>query len=107
MIALDPTELGRKIRQHDNEFEALYELVGRVDRKVDVLEVKVDAGFERVDAQLTDVNGKLDAILQRLSSRSPGRRGHRLQAVARAGLQPAGWRSGLAVLLGRSGCHVP
>lgn len=86
MAAPDPTELGRRIRQHDNEFEALYELVGRVDRKVDALEAKVDAGFERVDAridaldtkvdagfervdaQLTDVNGKLDAILQRLSS---------------------------------------
>jgi len=27
MIAPGPTELGRKIRQHDNEFEALYELV--------------------------------------------------------------------------------
>jgi hypothetical protein len=67
MAAPDPIELGRKIRQHDNEFEALYELVGRVDRKVDALDAKVDAGFERVDGQLTDVNGKLDAILQRLS----------------------------------------
>ncbi|MGH3974915.1 MAG: hypothetical protein ACRDS9_16545 [Pseudonocardiaceae bacterium] len=68
MAAPDPTELGRKIRQHDNEFEALYELVERVDARIDTLDTKVDAGFERVDVQLNDVNGKLDAILQRLRS---------------------------------------
>ncbi|MGH3799667.1 MAG: hypothetical protein ACRDTD_05935 [Pseudonocardiaceae bacterium] len=90
MAAPDPTELVRKIRQHDNEFEALYELVERVgaridaldtkvdaridaldtkvDARIDALDTKVDAGFERVDVQLIDMNGKLDAILQRLSS---------------------------------------
>lgn len=68
MAAPDPTELGRKIRQHDNEFEALYELVERVDARIDALDTRVDAGFERVDVRLTDMNGKLDAILQRLSS---------------------------------------
>jgi len=50
MAAPDPTELARKIRQHDNELEAIYELMQVVDNKIDTLETKVDAGFERVQS---------------------------------------------------------
>ncbi|MGI9001861.1 MAG: hypothetical protein ACR2GH_09335 [Pseudonocardia sp.] len=48
MAAPDPTELSRKLRQYDNEFEAVYELLQTLDRKV-------DAGFERVDERLIEL----------------------------------------------------
>lgn len=70
---LSPIELTRKVRQHDDDLPALYELVER-------LEDKVDAGFEQVDTQLggirtqlTEVDGKLDVLLQRLEIRRPSR----------------------------------
>ncbi|MFY9807275.1 MAG: hypothetical protein WAK86_08410 [Pseudonocardiaceae bacterium] len=65
MAAADPTEVGRKLRQHDNEFEAAYDLLRIVDGKVDTLEAKVDAGFARLE------NGQ-QQILDLLRGRTPG-----------------------------------
>jgi hypothetical protein len=76
-------ELTRKIRQHDDDLLALYELVERLEGKVDVGFEQVDARFEQVDARfeqvdaqvggirtlLTEVDGKLDVLLQRLEIR--------------------------------------
>ncbi len=59
MISLDPADLSRRIRQHDDDLLSLYELVER-------LEGKVDTGFARVDTQFSEVNGKLDLLLRRL-----------------------------------------
>ncbi len=78
MAAPDPTEVVRKLRQHDNEFESVYDLLRVIDGKVDTLdgkvdtlevkvatlEVKVDAGFERLDAGFE----RLDARSERLES---------------------------------------
>lgn len=50
MAAPDPAELARKIRQHDNELEATYELLQVVDNKIDTLETTVDTGFERLES---------------------------------------------------------
>lgn len=75
VAAPDPTELGRKIRQHDNEFEAVYELLTRVDgkvdaldHKVDALEIKVDAGFERTDARIDALDARVDALSTTVTS---------------------------------------
>lgn len=50
MAAPGPTDVARKLRQHDNELEAVYDLLSVVDGKIDALEVKVDAGFARLDS---------------------------------------------------------
>lgn len=50
MTAPDPTDVARKLRQHDNEFEAVYDLLSVVDGKIDALEAKVDAGFARLES---------------------------------------------------------
>ena len=50
MTASDPTDVARKLRQHDNEFEAVYDLLSVVDGKIDALEAKVDAGFARLES---------------------------------------------------------
>ncbi|QJY51184.1 hypothetical protein [Pseudonocardia broussonetiae] len=58
MTAPDPTDVARKLRQHDNEFEAVYDLLSVVDGKIDALEAKVDAGFARLESgqqQILDV----------------------------------------------------
>jgi hypothetical protein len=58
MTAPDPTDVARKLRQHDNEFEAVYDLLSVVDGKIDVLEAKVDAGFARLESgqqQILDI----------------------------------------------------
>lgn len=49
MTAPDPTDVARKLRQHDNEFEAVYDLLSVVDGKIDAIEAKVDAGFARLE----------------------------------------------------------
>ena len=64
MAAPDPAEVGRKLRQHDNEFEAVYDLLRVVDGKVDALEAKVDAGFARLESGQQQ-------ILELLRSRPP------------------------------------
>lgn len=58
MTAPDPTDVARKLRQHDNEFEAVYDLLSVVDVKIDALEAKVDAGFARLESgqqQILDI----------------------------------------------------
>lgn len=49
MTAPDPTDVARKLRQHDNEFEAVYDLLSVVDGKIDALAAKADAGFARLE----------------------------------------------------------
>lgn len=56
------SDVERRTRQQGDDVTSLYELVQDVDRKVTVLDAKVDAGFTAVDA-------KLDAILGRLNER--------------------------------------
>ncbi|MDN5749281.1 MAG: hypothetical protein L0H64_12310 [Pseudonocardia sp.] len=58
MTAPDPTDVARKLRQHDNEFEAVYDLLSVVDGKIDAFEAKVDTGFARLESgqqQILDV----------------------------------------------------
>lgn len=50
MTASDPNDVARELRQHDNEFEAVYDLLRVVDGKIDALEAKVDAGFARLES---------------------------------------------------------
>jgi hypothetical protein len=60
MAAPEPTEVARKLRQHGNEFEAVYDLLKTVDGKIDALEAKVDAGFARLGSgqqQILDACG--------------------------------------------------
>lgn len=67
-------EVERRARQQGDDITALYELVQDVDRKVTVLDTKVDAGFATMSERLTghdrrfdSLDAKLDAILSRLS----------------------------------------
>lgn len=66
MAAPDPTDVARKFRQHDNEFEAVYDLLGVVAGKIDTLAGKVDAGFGRLDGRLGTVDSRFDVVDGRL-----------------------------------------
>ncbi|MGH3567854.1 MAG: hypothetical protein ACRDRH_17855 [Pseudonocardia sp.] len=72
MVAPDPTEVVRKLRQHDNEFESVYDLLRVIDGKVDTLETKVDAGFERLDARSERLERGQQQILDLLRGRQQG-----------------------------------
>jgi hypothetical protein len=48
-------ELQRQVRQHRADIDSLYELVERVDQKVDALDVKLDRRFDEVSGQLSEV----------------------------------------------------
>jgi hypothetical protein len=67
MTAPDPIEVARKLRQHDNEFEAVYDLLTVVDGKIDALEAKVDAGFARLESGQQQI---LDALRSQGTSSS-------------------------------------
>jgi hypothetical protein len=71
MATPDRAEIGHKLRQHDNEFEAVYDMIVRVDGKVDALSARmdarfdalttsVDARFEQVDARFEQVDARFD-----------------------------------------------
>jgi hypothetical protein len=45
----------RQVRQHRADVDSLYELVERVDQKVDALDVKLDRPFDEVSGQLSEV----------------------------------------------------
>ncbi|MGH3916699.1 MAG: hypothetical protein ACRDTC_25285 [Pseudonocardiaceae bacterium] len=62
MAAPDPTEIGRKLRQHDNEFETVYELMRVIDGKIEILDAKVNAGFERLQTGQREI---LDLLRRR------------------------------------------
>lgn len=52
-------EIQRQVRQQRGDIDSLYELVERVEQKVDALDVKVDRRFNEISGQLTDVLGHL------------------------------------------------
>lgn len=52
MAAPDPTDVGRKLRQHDNEFEAVYDLLRVIDGKIDTLDAKVALRIDTLDAKV-------------------------------------------------------
>ncbi len=71
MAAPDPTEVGRKLRQHDNELEAVYDLLRGVDGKVDTLQVNVDTLAVKVDTLQVNVDtleAKVDAGFEQLQN---------------------------------------
>ncbi len=45
----------RQVRQQRGDIDALYELLERVDQKVDALDVKVDHRFDEISGQLSEV----------------------------------------------------
>lgn len=79
MTTLTPAEIDHKIKQHDNEVEAIYEILTSVrntqadhTRRLDVLDAKADQLAARVEeqgAKLDDHSAKLDRILQLLGDR--------------------------------------
>lgn len=48
-------EIQCQVRQQRADIDALYELVERVDQKVDALDVKLDRRFDEVRGQLSEV----------------------------------------------------
>ena len=48
-------EIQRQVRQQRGDIDALYELVERVDQKIDALDVKVDRRFDEISGQLSEV----------------------------------------------------
>ena len=48
-------EIQRQVRQQRADIDALYELVERVDQKVDALDVKLDRRFDEISGQLSEV----------------------------------------------------
>ena len=45
----------RQVRQQRADIDALYELVERVDQKVDAVDVKLDRRFDEISGQLCEV----------------------------------------------------
>jgi hypothetical protein len=43
------------VRQQRADIDALYELVERVDQKVDAVDVKLDRRFDEISVQLSEV----------------------------------------------------
>ena len=52
-------EIQRQVRQQRADIDALYELVERVDQKVDAVDVKLDRQFDEISAQLSEVLRRL------------------------------------------------
>ena len=52
-------EIQRQVRQQRADIDALYELVERVDQKVDALDIKLDRRFDEISGQLSDVGRQL------------------------------------------------
>jgi hypothetical protein len=52
-------EIQRQVRQQRADIDALYELVERVDQKVDALDVKLDRRIDEISGQLTEVLRRL------------------------------------------------
>ena len=48
-------EIQRQVRQQRADIDALYELIERVDQKVDALDIKLDRRFDEISGQLSDV----------------------------------------------------
>jgi hypothetical protein len=48
-------EIQRQVHQQRADIDALYELVERVDQKVDAVDVKLDRRFDEISVQLSEV----------------------------------------------------
>ena len=55
-------EIQRQVRQQRADIDALYELVERVDQKVDALDIKLDRRFDAISGQLSDVLRQLGGL---------------------------------------------
>jgi len=53
--AVSQPEIQRQVRQQRADVDALYELVERVDRKVDALDVTLDRRLDEISGQLSEV----------------------------------------------------
>ncbi len=54
-LPVSQPEIQRQVRQQRGDIDALYELLERVDQKVDALDVKVDHRFDEISGQLSEV----------------------------------------------------
>ncbi len=54
-LLVSQPEIQRQVRQQRGDIDALYELLERVDQKVDALDVKVDRRFDEISGQLSEV----------------------------------------------------
>lgn len=62
VAAPDLTELGRKIRQYDNKFEAIYDLLRTVAGEIITLNTKFDARFDTLSTRVDELGTKFDAL---------------------------------------------
>lgn len=76
-MPMNPAELERKVRQHDNDLTSIYDIVSSVQtvqrqhgHRLDTLTEKVtahDARFDAVDAKLADHDTRFDAVDTKLA----------------------------------------
>jgi hypothetical protein len=55
ILPVSQPEIQRQVRQQRADIDALYELVERVDQKVDAPRIKLDRGFDEISGQLAEV----------------------------------------------------
>ena len=55
-------ELERVVRQHGNDLEAIYELLGALGSKIDGVEERLTARLDGHDAQFVAVAARFDAV---------------------------------------------
>jgi len=53
-LLVSQPEIQRQVRQQRGDIDALYELLERVDQKVDALDAKVDCRFDEISGQLSE-----------------------------------------------------
>jgi hypothetical protein len=66
---LSPPEVTRRLNQHGDDIMALYELLARVDRKVDAVDARVAGLAHEMNTRFTAVDTTLVEILQLLRQR--------------------------------------
>jgi chromosome segregation ATPase len=59
MPGVSQPEIQRQVRQQRADIDALYEMVERLDQKVDALDAKLDRRFDDINAQLSEVLRRL------------------------------------------------
>lgn len=66
-------ETQRQVRQQRGDIDALYELVQRMDQKIDALDAKVDQRIDSLDAKFDrrfdEISGQFAEVLQQLRDR--------------------------------------
>lgn len=55
MPEVSQPEIQRRVRRQRADIDALYELVERVDQKVDAIDAKLDRRFDEITGQLSKV----------------------------------------------------